>query len=110
MVEALARVRTELQDGAMWLMSNGATDFDNAGAASTDFLHLFGYAALAYMWAMMSRTALDMRHSGRGEPFHDAKLITARYFVERVLPESTACLTRMKSGAASMMALPAEMF
>jgi hypothetical protein len=39
-----------------------------------------------------------------------AKLVTARFFMERMLPETGAHLARIQSGAASMMELPADAF
>ncbi len=109
-LEPLGHAKAELQEGAMWLMQNGMTDFNNAGAASTDFLHLFGYTALGYMWALMAKAALAAKANGTGEAYHDTKLVTGRYYMERVLPESTACLKRLKTGAATMMSLPADQF
>src|SRR5262249_47230039 len=51
-VEALKAAKGQLQDGATWLLQNGLSNFDNAGAASHDFLNLFGVTALTYMWAL----------------------------------------------------------
>src|SRR3712207_6880494 len=44
---------------SMWLMQNGLANPDNAGAASSDYLHLFGLTALAYMWALMAKAAQE---------------------------------------------------
>jgi len=90
----------------MWLMQNGMADPDNAGAASTDYLHLFGLTMLAYMWAMMAKAA----QARAGDPFHDAKLTTARYYFERILPDTGGHLAKLKTGAATMMSMPAEAF
>lgn len=106
-VEALKTAKAQLQDGAMWLMQNGMSNFDNAGAASHDFLQLFGFTALAYMWAMMAKAAYE---GGLEDPFYDAKIKTGRYFVDRMLPEAAAHLAKMKTGAETLMALPAEAF
>ena len=51
------RPRRKLQEATMWLMQNGLANPDNAGAASTDYLHLFGLTGLAYMWALMAKAA-----------------------------------------------------
>jgi alkylation response protein AidB-like acyl-CoA dehydrogenase len=110
-VEGVRTAKGGLQEGAQWLMANGMSNFDNAGAASHDFLNLFGIASLTYMWAVMAKAALDAkRSSGAGDPFYDAKLATGRYFLARVLPEAGAHLAKLKSGAAPLMALPAEAF
>ena len=110
-IEALSASKAELQEGAMWLMQNGMSNFDNAGAASHDFLHLFGYTALAYMWAMMAKTALQKKaNGGASDPYYDAKLITARYYIDRVLPQGSTHLKRLKTGADPVMAMPEDHF
>ena len=67
-LEGLASAKAQLQEGTTWLMQNGMTDFNNAGAASTDYLQLFGLTALAYMWAQMAKVALEKRGN---DPFYD---------------------------------------
>ena len=104
--EGLRAAKAQLQEATMWLMQNGMANPDNAGAASNDYLHLFGLTMLAYMWAMMARVA----QGKAGDPFHDAKLTTARYFFERILPDASGHLAKLKSGSELMMALPAEAF
>ena len=81
----------------MWLMQNGMQKPDNAGAASTDYLHLFGLVALGYMWAQMARSAQGKLAEGaNGRPaFYDNKLTTGRYFMERIMPETAAHLARI---------------
>ena len=106
-IEPLADAKTKLQDGTTWLMQNGMSDFNNAGAASTDYLNLFGLTAIGYMWAMMAKTSLEKRGD---DPYYDDKLTTARYYVSRVLPEIDAHLTKLKTGAEPLMALPADRF
>lgn len=106
-VEGLADAKEKLQDGTTWLMQNGMSDFNNAGAASTDYLHLFGLTALAYMWAKMARTAVEKRGL---DPYYDDKLTTGRYFVSRILPETASHLAKLKTGAEPLMTLEAERF
>jgi alkylation response protein AidB-like acyl-CoA dehydrogenase len=110
-IDGLRAAKDQLQEGTQWLMANGMSNFDNAGAASHDYLHLFGLTAFAYMWALMAKAALSAKANGAdGDPFYDAKLQTGRYFVERVLPETAAHLAKLKTGSESVMALPAEAF
>lgn len=109
-VEGLKGAKTQLQEATVWLMQNGMANPDNAGAASTDYLHLFGLTALAYMWALMARAAQAKAAEGDADPFYAAKLTTGRYFAERVLPDAAAHLAKLKTGAATMMELPAEAF
>jgi len=110
-VDALKSAKAQLQDGAMWLMQNGMTNFDNAGAASHDFLNLFGLTALSYMWALQAKAALAAKkNGGAGDPYYDTKLATGRYFIARMLPDAAAHLAKLKSGADTVMALAAEAF
>ena len=106
-IEGLQSIKAQLQDGTTWLMQNGMSDFNNAGASSHDYLHLFGLTALAFMWARMAKTALEKKGK---EPFYETKLVTGRYFVERLLPDGAAHLAKVKTGAAPVMALHADDF
>ncbi len=109
-VDALAATKAQLQDGTMWLMQNGLQNPDNAGAASTDYMHLFGLTGLAYMWVLMVKAANAKIAEGSTDPFFTTKVATARYFIERVLPDAAAHLAKLKTGSATLMALPAEAF
>jgi alkylation response protein AidB-like acyl-CoA dehydrogenase len=109
-LEGLAGAKAQLQDATMWLMQNGLANPDNAGAASTDYMHLFGITGLAYMWALMAKVSLAKIAGGDSDPFYSSKVAVGRYFFERVLPETGAHLAKLKTGSATMMALPAEAF
>jgi acyl-CoA dehydrogenase len=100
----------DLQQATMWLSANGLKDPDNAGAASTDYMHLMGLSALGYMWARIVKAVLARQASGDSTPALDAKLTLAKFFNERMLPETAAHLARLSAGAATLMALPAEAF
>ncbi len=99
-----------LQQATMWLSKNGLADPNNAGAASTDYMHLFGLTALGYMWARIVKAVLARQAKGESSPALDAKLTLAKFFGERMLPETGAHLARLTTGAATIMALPAEAF
>ncbi|WP_075997826.1 acyl-CoA dehydrogenase C-terminal domain-containing protein [Salaquimonas pukyongi] len=101
-----------LETATMWLMQNGMKNPDNAGAASTDYMHLMGLVALGYMWGLIAEKAQEALAAGAGDraEFYENKLVTARYYFERIMPEAQAHLARIESGAESMMALKAEAF
>ena len=109
-VTGLKDVKDKLQDATMWLMQNGLADPDNAGAASTDYLHLFGLTALSYMWARLAKAAHARIAAGDTDPFYANKLVVGRYFLERLLPDAGAHLTKLKTGASLLMTLPADAF
>jgi hypothetical protein len=109
--KALKKGLNDLYTATMWLMQNGMKNPDNAGAASTDYLHLSGLVALGYMWARMVKVAQDKLAAGdEVKDFHENKITTGRYFMERVMPETATHLARISSGSVTMMALPAEAF
>jgi alkylation response protein AidB-like acyl-CoA dehydrogenase len=100
-----------LQEATMWFMQNAIAKPDNAGAGSSDYLHLFGIAALGFMWARIDKAALArMQPDAASEPAMRAKLLTAKFFMERMLPQTALHLARIKSGADTMMALSVEAF
>ncbi|KQW82545.1 acyl-CoA dehydrogenase C-terminal domain-containing protein [Brevundimonas sp. Root1279] len=109
-IDGLADVKKKLQEGTMWLMQNGMANPDNAGAASTDYLNIFGLTALAYAWSQMAIAAQKQIEAGSTDPFYVAKLQTGRYFVERILPDAAAHLTKLKTGADVLMSMPVEAF
>ncbi|MCP4074488.1 MAG: acyl-CoA dehydrogenase [Hyphomicrobiales bacterium] len=100
-----------LNEATMWLMQNAMAKPDNAGAASTDYMHLMGLVTLGYMWAIMADKAMTAIEAGSGDrQFYENKLITGRYFMERIMPEAAAHLTRIQSGCDTMMELEASQF
>ena len=101
-----------LQQAAMWFMNNALAKPDNAGAGATDFMHLLGLVSLGYMWAKMAKAAQDKIKAGANGATErmNAKLVTARFFMERTLPETAAHLARITAGADTTMALDAEQF
>jgi acyl-CoA dehydrogenase len=101
----------DLQASTMWFMQNAMAKPDNAGAGSTDYMHLFGLVTLGYMWALQAKAAQDALANGAANAaFYDAKLITARFFMERLMPETALRKVRIEAGADSMMALAADAF
>jgi alkylation response protein AidB-like acyl-CoA dehydrogenase len=100
----------QLQQATMWFMKNAMANPDNAGAGATDYMHMFGLVTFAYMWAQIAKAAQQKIASGGDKDRYNAKLVTGRFFMERILPETTAHLARIQSGAATTMELPVEAF
>jgi len=100
-----------LQQASMWFMQNAMAKPDNAGAGATDYMHLFGLVALGYMWCQIAEAAAVKAPTANGAAgFYNAKLTTARFFMDRMLPETATRLARIQAGAASTMELPDEAF
>jgi acyl-CoA dehydrogenase len=110
-VAPLSQGLQHLQQATMWFMNNAMAKPDNAGAGATEYMHLFGLVALGYMWAMMAKAAHAKKAQGNGVAERmDAKLLTGRFFMERMLPETGALVTRIAAGSDTMMSLTPEMF
>jgi hypothetical protein len=110
-LKPLGQSLAHLQEASMWFMQNAMAKPDNAGAGATDYLHLFGLVALGYMWCRIAEAALAKLPKANGSaPRYSAKLVTARFFMERMLPETATRLARIKAGAASTMEMPDEQF
>lgn len=117
--EALARFTKPLKEGldhlqkaTMWFMQNAMAKPDNAGAGSTDYMHLFGLVALGYMWARIAKAVNEKLAEGAGarEEWLKTKLVFGHHFMERLMPETAAHLARISTGSDTMMSLPAEAF
>src|SRR5690242_1201082 len=108
-LKPLGQSLAHLQEASMWFMQNAMAKPDNAGAGSYDYMHLFGLVALGYMWCLIAEAALARKGNGAA-PEMDAKLVTARFFMDRLLPETATRLARVKAGAGSTMELPDDAF
>ncbi len=109
-VEPLEKALGRVQDAALFLMQNAMKNPDEAGAAATDLLRLMALTAMAYMWARIAIAAQKGLAAGNDNAFYEAKLNTARFYIARVLPQTTSLNHQIKAGAATLMALPAEAF
>ncbi len=108
---ALQKAVGDLQASTMWLMQNGMANPNNAGAAAYPYMTLMGTVGLGLMWLRMARASSAALAAGDGDSaFHEAKLVTARFFAERVLPETGSLRRKLEAGAETLMALPAEAF
>jgi hypothetical protein len=109
-LDPLSNALGHLQQATMWLMNNAMMKPDNAGAGATDYMQLFGLTAFAYMWAKMAKVAQDKIAAEGATPYLTTKLVTGRFFMERMLPETALHLARIQTGSATTMELPAEAF
>jgi hypothetical protein len=110
-VAPLEKALGRTQAATMWFMQNAMGNPDNAGAGASDYMHLFGLTAIGYMWAQIAKAAqAKLAADASAKDAMQAKLTTARFYMERVLPETGTFLARIQAGAESTMALPAEAF
>jgi alkylation response protein AidB-like acyl-CoA dehydrogenase len=107
----LAKAFGALQQATAHIAAAGLKDPEEAGAAATDYLRLMGLVALGYLWARMAKIAAEkLPDAAEDAPFYRAKLTTARFFMERLLPQASSLWASIRAGKASMMELEAAAF
>jgi alkylation response protein AidB-like acyl-CoA dehydrogenase len=109
--ERLEKANGELKAATMWFMQNGMANPNNVGAGAHHYMHIMGIVALGLQWIRMGNAAQAGLDAGTGNAaFYEAKLITARYFAERFLPDCGALRRKIEAGSEAIMALSPEMF
>lgn len=91
------------------------TNSDEMGAASVDYLRIIGHVVYGYFWAKMANIALIHIQSCQQnkqaiDSFYTAKLHTAQFYFQKLMPETNSCIKRIQSGANSIMTMPNELF
>ena len=105
-VESLTKINKEWGDITMKVGMAAMKNRDEVGAASVDYLMYSGYACLAYFWAKMALVAQQKLAEGTTEEaFYTAKVQTARFYFDRILPRTLAHAQMISAGAESMMAI-----
>lgn len=107
--QALANATRDLETAIDWLISNAAGDPNAPGAASFNLLMLAGTVVGGWQ---MARAALAVSDDGTvaDARFRDAKLNTAKFYIDNILPRTSAYLQAATSGSASVMAMPENSF
>ena len=108
-VTGLAKVFVRLQQVTGWIAEKDMKNPEEGAGAATDYLRMLGLVSLAYLWARMADIALEQRQ-GDEALFYQAKLDTARFYFERLLPQTGALTSAIMSGCASMMNFNPEAF
>jgi alkylation response protein AidB-like acyl-CoA dehydrogenase len=107
----LEKANGELKAATMWFMQNGMTNPNHVGAGAHSYMHIMGIVALGLMWLRMAGAASAKLAAGEGNAdFLNAKLVTARYFAERIMPEAGALRRKIEAGSDALMALTPEQF
>ncbi|MDD2050572.1 acyl-CoA dehydrogenase C-terminal domain-containing protein [Pseudomonas putida] len=106
-VKPLNAALDNLDDLTAWVLDRAKNNPNEIGAASVEYLQVFGYTAYAYMWALMARTALAKQAE---DDFYASKLGTARFYFARLLPRIHSLSASVKAGSESLYLLEAAQF
>lgn len=107
-------LKTHLQEWwqlSQLMLARGKEDPNFVATAAVDYQEYSGYVVLAYLWARMAAVAADKLANGTNEEaFYKAKLATARFYYNRLLPRTRSLVVTMQAGAETVMALSEEEF
>jgi hypothetical protein len=105
------RALGEQKAATMWFMQNAMANPNNLGAGAHHYMHIMGIVSLGLMWLRMAKAANAALGAGSDDnAFYEAKLATARYFMDRYTPDAGALRRKIEAGAESMMALGEDAF
>ena len=110
-LEPMKSATDDLEGAVLYFMDKGIKNPNEALAGSYDFMHLFGYVCLGLMWckiAQASHEAINL--SSDRDDFHQSKISTGQYFMERQLPFTRLHLARIRAGSSTIMKLSASNF
>ncbi|MDG5749389.1 acyl-CoA dehydrogenase C-terminal domain-containing protein [Qipengyuania sp. XHP0207] len=111
MAERLEKALGQQQAATMWFMNNAMQNPNHLGAGAHHYMHIMGIVSLGWMWLRMAKTAQAALADGSDDKaFYEAKLASARYYMDRFLPDAGALRRKLEAGAESMMALGEEAF
>ncbi|CAA0113430.1 3-methylmercaptopropionyl-CoA dehydrogenase [BD1-7 clade bacterium] len=111
MVEKLAAANKGWGDLTVELGTKAMENAEEVGAASVDYLMYGGYLALGYTWLKIAKVASEKLAAGTSEEaFYKAKLATAQFYFDRLLPRTLAHAECARAGAESTMALEEDAF
>ncbi|EPJ85698.1 acyl-CoA dehydrogenase domain-containing protein [Pseudomonas sp. CFII64] len=105
--QPLSAALDTLDELTHWVVDRARTNANEIGAASVEYLHVFGYTAYAYMWAMMAKAALGKEAQ---DDFYASKLGTARFYFARLLPRIHSLSASVKAGSETLFLLEASQF
>ena len=110
-IRPLAKWAQKLAQVTQQIADRAANNPEEVGAAAVDYLHFAGYVTLAYYWARMAYTAQQALAAGSTETaFYQAKINTAQFYFNKLLPRVRAHIAVIETGAETLMQLDAEHF
>ena len=110
-IESLSKLHNEWFELTANIGKRAALNPDEVGAASVDYLMYSGYILLAYFWARAAKTSLKALADGSPETgFYRAKIETARFYFDRILPRTLGLAAAINTGADNLMSLAADDF
>jgi alkylation response protein AidB-like acyl-CoA dehydrogenase len=99
--EPLAQVVADVRQLTAELVGASANDPHASGAAAVPYLRLVGHLALAWTWARMAEVSINKSDST--DPIYASKVATARFYFQRILPQTAALRAEIRAGSSALM-------
>ena len=100
---------TSLTAATDWLLERSAEDTTDVLAGATPYLELFGLVTGGWLLAREALTAVRLRAAGQGDAaFLDAKVATARFYAEQLLPDALGLVSVVVAKADVLFAVPVD--
>ena len=111
LAEALDKALGQQKAATMWFMQNAMQNPNNLGAGAHHYMHIMGIVTIGLMWLKMAKVAQAKLAEGtQDEAFYKTKVATARYYMDRFLPDAGALRRKLEAGSDSLMALDEDCF
>ncbi len=89
-----------LSDATLWLAQRGMANINDALAAATPYLRMFATVTGGWFMARQALAARAALEAGvEDDGFLAAKIVTARFYAEQLLPQAAGLLGAVKGGA-----------
>jgi hypothetical protein len=99
--QPLGQLVAEVREVTTELVRASANDPHASGAAAVPYLRLVGHLALAWTWARMAEVSINKSDST--DPIYASKIATARFYFQRMLPQTAALRAEIRAGSSALM-------
>jgi alkylation response protein AidB-like acyl-CoA dehydrogenase len=107
-IDPLADIASKVEKLTKEIGLKAMMNTEEVGAAAVPYLRTVGHLIYSYLFARMAKIALTQASSN--DSFYQAKLATARFYFDKLLPETAYLIRSARAGSKSLMAMPAELF
>jgi alkylation response protein AidB-like acyl-CoA dehydrogenase len=107
-IEPLKAATNDLAKLTQDVLTAAQNNIEELGTSANDYLHVFGYTAMAFIWARMAETALEKDVSS--DEFYLSKVKTARYYFARLLPRRLSLIASIEAGCETLFDIDESLF
>jgi alkylation response protein AidB-like acyl-CoA dehydrogenase len=107
-VAPLGKAVDDLEGLTQHILDAAKVNVEELGTSANDYLHVFGYTAMAFIWAKMAEVSLSKSTSD--DSFYASKIKTARYYFAKLLPRRMSLMESIRAGSDTLFDIEDELF